>query len=272
MRITSFKNFRRLPESIALVCVLGLGVMSAVPASAGDGASSYHSEGSDSSGQQRFISFSGFDISKDAYSYYGGTLVALNGDFSRDGFVFRALGVSSDYEYSSGFPIGEVDADERLFDVMIGYQRTLGVVTATAYVGFEYRDIDLSPSDPGSETQGSESGFKVALDAETSDEIPLFLSFSGSYSTAFDSSYAMLRVGYNMKWLVVGAEGSYSEIDSDDSKRLGGFVTHRFNIKPSMPAQVTVNAGYQFVDDESGEFTSGGGEGYYGGLSFSFSF
>lgn len=225
---------------------------------------------------QRVVSFSGVDVSNDAHSFYGGTLVSLNGDFSRDGFVFRLVGISGDYEYDEAtVPGGTVDADDRTFDVMIGYQRTMGVFTATAYVGFEYRDIDLSPADPGNDIQGSEGGFKVALDAETSYEIPFFLSFSGAYSTAFDAYYALIRTGYNGKRFVVGPEGLFGEIDGEEYQRVGGFVTFRFNLTPNMPAELTLNAGHQFVDDDNGGVgfaSSSGGEGAYGGASFSFSF
>lgn len=265
---SNFALVARVPVVAAAVLALSMSHLAA-PAMAEDGAES-------SSSSQRVISFSGFDVSKDAHSFYSGALVALNGDFGRDGLVFRAIGVASDYEYDEAtVPGGSVDADDRTYDVMIGYQATLGVFTATAYVGYEYRDIDLSPADPGNETQGSESGFKVALDAETSDEIPLFLSFSGAYSTAFDAYYALLRTGYNAKRFVVGPEGLVGEIDGSEYQRLGGFVTYRFNLTPSMPAEITLNAGHQFVDDEDGGdgfVTPTGGEGAYGGVSMSFSF
>lgn len=225
---------------------------------------------------QRVVSFSGFDVSEDAHSFYSGTLIALNGDFSRDGLIFRAIGVSSDYEYREvSVPGGKVDGDDRAIDVMLGYQKTIGVITATAYVGFEYRDIELSPADPANDIQGDEAGFKVALDAQTSDEIPLFLSFSGAYSTAFDSYYALGRLGYNMTRVVVGAEGLLGGIDGEEYQRLGGFITYRFNLTPQMPAELTANVGHQFIDDEGdpdGFNVTTGGEGTYGGVSFSFAF
>jgi hypothetical protein len=258
----------RVPLASAAMLALSMSYLAA-PAMAENAAES-------SSSSKRVISFSGFDVSEDAHSFYSGALIALNGDFSRDGLVFRALGVVGNYQYDEAtVPGGSVDADDGAYDVMIGYQATLGVFTATAYIGYEYRDIDLSPADPGNETQGSESGFKVAMDAQTSDEIPLFVSFSGAYSTAFDAYYAMLRTGYNAKRFVIGPEGLVGEIDGSEYQRLGGFVTYRFNLTPAMPAEITLNAGHQFVDDEDGGdgfVTSLGGEGAYGGVSMSFSF
>lgn len=264
-----------------LVAVAGAAGLATVgfqgTASADEYNSSAHLWRNGSSGAQRVVSFSGFDVSKDAHSFYSGSLVALNGDFSRDGLIFRAIGISSDYEYNEiTVPGGRVDADDRTIDVMIGYQRSFGSFTATGYIGFEYRDIDLSPADPFNEIQGSEAGFKVALDAQTHDDIPLFLSFSGAYSTAFDAYYALGRIGYNMKRFVLGAEGLLGGIEDEEYQRVGGFATFRFNLTPTMPAELTLNAGHQFVDDDNGNAngfsTTTGGEGAYGGVSFSFSF
>lgn len=222
-------------------------------------------------GGQRVDSYSGVDFAEDSFSFYSGVIIALNGSFDRDGFLLRLDGSRGEYDYQSEDVIGgKVDAEDDIFDVMVGYQKTIGVVTATGYVGYQHRDIDLSPNDPGNEIQGEESGFIVAFDAETSDEIPHFIGFSTSYSTAFDAFDAMLRVGYNMKRMVVGVEGSYSSEESDESERLGGFATFRFDLSPSMPAELTLSAGHQFVD-EGGNSTSGG-EGAYGSVGFSIAF
>ena len=226
-------------------------------------------QGAEDNGGQTVISYSGVDVAKDSFSIYSGGMVALSGTFDRDGFVLRADVTRGEYDYLSD-TLGNIDADERIYDVMIGYQRTIGVVTATGFIGFEHRDIDLSPNDPDNAIQGDESGFKAALDAETGDEIPLFLALSTSYSTAFDAFDAMLQVGYNMRRMVIGVEGSYSSLEGDESERLGGFATFRFNLTPTTPAELTVSAGHQFVA-EDGNNTSGG-EGTYGSVGISFSF
>jgi hypothetical protein len=231
-------------------------------------------EGHDS-GVQRAISFSGFDFAKDSSSYYSGGILALNKDLSRDGFVLRLMTSSGDFEYEQlAVPGGNVDGDEVSVDAMIGYQATIGLITATAYAGYEYRDIELSPNDPENTIRGTESGFKIAFEAETSDEIPLFAAVDADYSTAFEAWNAMLRLGYNMGRLVLGAEGSVSGVENEESQRLGGFITYRFNLTPSMPAELTADVGHQFVDNEdAGEGnTTSGGEGTYAGAGLSFSF
>lgn len=225
--------------------------------------------------QQSVITTSGADWAKDEQSYYVGILVALNGDFSRDGFIFRLNGNLGGYDYDTDSVAGgRVDVDERSFDVMLGYQKTVGDITGTGYIGFDYQDYDLSPNDPENQVRGTKTGFKVAVEIATGDETPVFVSVDSSYSTAFDSFLADLRVGYNMKWLIVGAEGAYYNVESDDTERLGGFATFRFNFSPTTPAELTLNAGHQFVGESgnAGGGNTSGGEGAYGGTSLSFSF
>jgi len=230
---------------------------------------------SGNSDRQRVVLFSGADWAQDARSFYSGALVALNGDFSRDGFVFRTLGVIGDYRYANSDVLGgTVDGNEYLFDIMVGYQRTGRNMTGTVYIGFDYQQQDLSPDDPDNDIRGTETGFKVAADLETHD-IPLFVGLYADYSTAFNTYNALLRVGYDMKRVVFGPEGAFNRIESDDTARLGGFATFRFQLTPTTPTELTLYGGHQFVEDDgvSGGATSpAGGEGAYGGLSMSLSF
>lgn len=220
----------------------------------------------------RFVTFSGADWAKDSNSYYTGGIVSLSGNLNEDGFVARFLGIYGDYDYdTTSVPGGSVDGDVLGGDIMIGYQFTRRSITTTIYVGVDYLDYDLSPDDVTNEIRGDEVGFKVAMDFETSWELPFIVSGSGSYSTAFDTYYALLRIGYNTRRFAIGPEGMVAGDESDDIQRLGGFATFRFDLSPSNSGQVTINAGHQFADD-GGTFNSSGGEGAYGGISFSLSY
>lgn len=212
----------------------------------------------------KVVSFSGVDVAKDSVSFFSGSVFALNGDFERDGLVFRTMGLWGNYDYGSGVPGVEIDVEDRSLDAMLGYQRVFENFTAIGYAGYDVRDIDLDPDDPTNTVRGTKSGFKVAADIETDSELDLFAGFTGSYSTAFDTYYAELRLGYNMKKFVVGAEGVLLGDDEDESKRLGGFATFRFDITPHTLGELTVNGGYQFVDEDGGASRSGGEGGYVG--------
>lgn len=219
----------------------------------------------------RAVIFSGADWAQDSMSFYSGGIVSLQGNLDRDGFVARYLAIYGDFDSESGVVPGlAIDGDVVGADVLLGYQFTRGVITTTIYGGLDYKDYDLSPDDPTSETRGDEFGFKVALDFSTSYDLPYYVSGSGSYSTAFDSYYALLRVGYNSQRFAFGPEGLVGGDISGDIQRLGGFVTLRSELTPYNSGELTANAGYQFADD--GGATSAGGEGAYGGVSFSLSF
>lgn len=224
---------------------------------------------------QSVILFSGADGAQDARSFYSGALVALNGDFSRDGFVFRLFGLVGDYEYAN-FDVqgGRVSADEYLFDIMIGYQSTIQNITVSGFVGFEYQKQDLSPDDPENKLRGTKTGFKVAGDLETHD-IPLFVGLYSDYSTAFNTFNALLRVGYDMKSVVLGPEGAFYRVESDDTWRAGGFAKFRFHLSPTTPTELTLYGGHQFVKDDEGTggaTSPAGGEGAYGGINMAISF
>lgn len=224
---------------------------------------------------QSVIITGGSDWAKDSETYYAGILVALNRDFSRDGLIFRTYGNIGQYDYDTdSVASGNVNVDYRAFDVMLGYQKSVGDITGTLYLGVDHQEHDDKPNDFESDLRGIETGFKIAGDIATGDETPLFVGADASYSTAFDTFESQLRVGYNMKWLVLGVEGAYYNVVSDDTERLGGFATFKFHASPNVPVELTLNGGHQFVSEsDDGEGNSfSGGEGTYGGTNLSFSF
>ncbi len=192
-------------------------------------------------------------MAKDIWAWYGGTLFALNGDFTRNGLVARAFGYYADFDYRADST--EFDGKDRALDVMLGYLYYMGHVSATGYVGMEVRDVNIEPDDATNKVRGTETGFKVALEVETDDETPWYVAADGSYSTAFNSWYGMLRTGYNMQNAIYSHRaifGPEAEIYGDEGEvtwRLGGFVTVPFNLTPSMPSEISFAVGHQFVED-----------------------
>lgn len=211
----------------------------------------------------KVITYNGFDVAKDIWTFYGGSLFALNGDFDRNGFVARAFGYYSDYTFSDTST--EFDGKDRALDVMLGYMHYFGNVSATGYIGMEVRDIDNDPADPTSDLEGTQTGFKVAAEIETGYESPWYFDTEGSYSTAFNSYYGLLRTGYNMKRAIFGPEGEIYSDEGEVTWRLGGFVTVPFNLTPTMPSEVSFSAGHQFVEDNDDETADGSATGVRGG-------
>lgn len=231
---------------------------------------------SDSGKQAVIVSTSG-ELSPKAHSGNLEAMVAVNGNLSRDGFIIKLSTTIGKYDYlNTSVPGNSVDVQERQFDALIGYQWGLGLLTVAAYVGFDAQDYDHSPKDPDDPVRGHKNGFMAATDIETNYEVPYYVQSSIAYSTAFDYFTSDLRVGYNMKWLVVGVEGAYYTIESSDTERLGGFALFRFYPAPQVPAELTFDAGYQFVEGDEGsggaQASTSGGEGAYGGAALSVAF
>jgi Cellulose biosynthesis protein BcsS len=218
---------------------------------------------------QSLVLFSGFDVAKDSTYLFQGAVLALNRDLAKDGFMLRAYVGHADYEYDSGNV--RISGSDWQYDAMIGYKIGRGAMWAAAYIGIDYQDHKLTPKDPTNPVSGSEVGFKVALDAATlRTEGPLYASLSGNYSTAFDSYWARGRVGMNHGHMTFGPEVVALGNSGFDATRVGGFFTFDVKITPTLPLELTISAGHQFVSGDSNGGSLGGssgGEGAYVGVS-----
>lgn len=218
----------------------------------------------------KVVTINGIDISKDAWAYYNYSAFALNGDFARDGLLFRSLGLWSEYSYSDGgTPSTEYDVEDRSLDLMIGYQKHFDRFTAAVYLGYEIRDVEVNPNDLTKDVRGTVNGFKIAAEIETEYGAAFYGAADGSYSTVFDTYTGEVRLGVNTGRFIIGPEASIYSDEEDRLTRVGGFVKIPFAISPTKAAEVTVNGGYQFADDDSSTSAS---EGAYGGLAFKLAF
>ena len=219
-------------------------------------------------------SFSGVDVSPDAYYAYHGAIAALNRDLSKDGVVVRVFAGYGRYEYEeSSVPGGNVDGDLKQFDAMLGYKVSMAGFFATVYAGVDYQDHRLRPADPTNRVSGSETGFKIAGDLESDREkVGPYLGLDGNYSTAFDSYWARARVGYSTGRVVFGPEGVLLGSEGYDGYRIGGFVSFATKLNPWVPLELTLSAGHQHINDDDIGGGSSGGSGMYGSVNFSFVF
>ena len=134
----------------------------------------------------------------------------------------------------------------------------------------EVRDVDVKTNSTGQRFKETETGFKVALEIESGEQDPLYFSFDTSYSTAFDTYFGQLRVGYNRNGTKFGPEGEIWSEDGDVTSRLGAFVSFPITLLPSTFTEVSLAGGYQWVEDDdaaagASNALSGirGGEGAY---------
>lgn len=230
------------------------------------------------------IFFSGGEVAKNSWEGYYGTIWALNRDLSKEGVLFRSQGSYGRYDYRENCPAGgcgptpllEHDGKSWQGDVMVGYQWVRDRLEIALYAGVDFQNHKISPLDQFNPVSGNETGFKVAGDIETKTrELNLqhYFLLEGAYSTAFDTYYAIGRLGINRGGTIFGIEGWLLGDETGKAQRVGGFVNFERTLRPDLLAELTLSAGYQFVDDDGklcGSFF--GSEGGYAAMNLSFKF
>jgi hypothetical protein len=87
------------------------------------------------------------------------------------------------------------NGDVVLAPVLGGYLWRRGDWTLEAYAGAAYEDHDISPLDPANAVSGDEAGFLGQLAVWRNLGPSGFVSFDASYSSAFDSHFALAKLG-----------------------------------------------------------------------------
>lgn len=225
--------------------------------------------------------FTGGEVARDSREGYLGAVWARNHDLSKEGMLFRVMATVGSYEYKENCSItGCVtpqDFDGRFWqgDVMIGYQWVRERFDMAIYAGVDFATHNISPFHADNPVRGHETGFKVALDLEAHRNIGQqhYYSLEGAYSTAFDTYFLLGRLGLNRNGHIFGVEGWLLGDETGDAQRLGGFYSRDIQLRHDLLAELTVSAGYQFVDDADRICTSFfGSEGAYATLNVSFFF
>ena len=208
----------------------------------------------------------GAEAGQDATTLYAGVVHALNGDLDSDGILARISGAFGDYSYNTvAVAGGVVDIEAKSADIMIGYQVVQPTHVAAIYVGADYRDNELTPSDPNNSTEGGEAGFKVQAEASTRGDGPGMASILASYSTAYETYFVKGRLGVRNDGLAFGPELAVLGDEEFDGYKAGVFLSGLQLGDIGM----TLYGGY-----ESSEGKDGGREqnGAYGGVSFGIRF
>src|SRR5262249_37766703 len=109
--------------------------------------------------------YTGVEAVKDAWFFYGGAEVALNGDMSRRGFLIQGLGGIGNYKYlNSAVPGGTVHGDITEASGFLGYQFFAGNAQFKTFVGVDWQDNSLHPPDPANPVSGSHAGVVITAD------------------------------------------------------------------------------------------------------------
>jgi hypothetical protein len=215
-----------------------------------------------------YVLFSGGEVAKNSWEGYDGGIFALNRNITTNGVLVRAMGSYGKYDYDGG-GLGTVDGKMLQGDLMLGYQWVTPDRHFALYAGVDSIHHDLDPNDPLNPVRGSDTGFKLAMELESNRSLPFYYALEGSYSTAFDTYYLLGRLGANRNGLIFGPEAWALGDETGDATRLGAFLSFNTNLIRDHYSEVTVSAGYQWVDNDlvnCGTFF--GSEGAYATLNF----
>jgi opacity protein-like surface antigen len=155
---------------------------------------------------------------------YMGVLYAPNG-MEQSGLRLSAFGLTGRYRYQ-----GDTEAFRGKFvsaDALVGWSNVFNNGALTLAVGVNYQDHSVMPFDPSNSVQGSKTGFKVQGDLWVNPTPKTLVFLLGSYSTAFDTYYAIGRFGYDVAGTgaFVGPEVGGQGNDRTDQFRLGAHVS-----------------------------------------------
>ncbi len=207
-------------------------------------------------GAKRLVTISGMELTENAWTSYTQVIYAPDGNLASPGLLLRGFFLNGKYDYDAAVPSGEIDVDLLQGDLMIGYGGIFNQLWLAAYVGVDYQDHDLDFADPTNSVNGDETGFKVVGEALTIGRSDIFASVYGSYSTAFDSYYARLRIAPVLleRSFLIGLELTALGDDEWDAKRVGSFLKMPLDLGLGpliRGGELTVSGGYQFADDDS---------------------
>ena len=150
--------------------------------------------------------WAGADVSANVWLVYSGVTVAPWSGMHDDGVRLRAAGGYGEYTYSDRVPAAdpafsrtaEFHARTYFADVLVGYLKRFGELTAKAFVGASIISHDISPFDEETIAIGEEIGFKGALELWLNMGERGWGSLDLSWSTAHEARAARVRAGYRV--------------------------------------------------------------------------
>jgi Cellulose biosynthesis protein BcsS len=239
-------------------------------------------EPDDAGATESFTIFSEIDVTDGAYFVGTELYAALNGDWSKPGFLLHAYIGSGQYDYlNSAVRGGRVDAVPISADLLVGYQGSIGDDAAywNVMIGVGIEDNELDPGDPSNPVRGSEVGFKVAGELEADDERKFYYHLEADYTTAYDTYWSRARVGYRFGRVILGPEGTFFGDETYNSQRIGGYLRVPLRMFWNFEPVAIVAGGYECVQEEDAGPSGtgfggigGSGDGGYGTASLQFDF
>ncbi|WP_170144428.1 cellulose biosynthesis protein BcsS [Dichotomicrobium thermohalophilum] len=174
--------------------------------------------------------FAGVDVTDSALFSYGGFTLAPGGR-DHDGWRFRLYAGVGHYTYRSSVEsvAGLIEFDRRAdvlqAEALVGWQASVGAMTAKLFAGVAYEEQVIAPADPENPIAGEHVGAKAAVETWFDLAPWAWLSADASYATTLDAYSGAVKLGLNPHAAIsFGPEGSVFGNREFDAHRLGAFA------------------------------------------------
>jgi Cellulose biosynthesis protein BcsS len=234
-------------------------------------------EDEDNDQTQAFTSYTEADATAGAYFLSSELYAVLNGDNSRSGPLLHIYFGGGQYDYDSEFLKRNVDVVALEGDALLGYQWvTKNDATLIILLGLGIEDNELDINDRSNPIRGFAAGFKIDVEFEADDEKPFYYNIEGNYTTAFQTYWSRVRLGYPLGHLMhLGPEAEFFGDQTFNSQRIGGFLRFPIRFSPRLQPIAVLAAGYAF-EESVGSSNFGGiggtGDSPFGTASLEFDF
>jgi hypothetical protein len=199
--------------------------------------------------------FGGFAADESGWFADAGLVAAFNRNLSLPGWLVRVRGGGGHYEYNREPGVTQ-GVSYQVGEVMLGYQWFLGASRVSLYAGGNVEHHDNN--DPLAVVAGTEWGFKAQGEIFTNFGPNLYGFVLATYSTAFDSYFALGKLGYRVTPVIsFGPEVAALGNERFDYVRAGPFVA--FDVTPS--TQIILSGGYSWDENSDALNDHSGGYG-----------
>jgi hypothetical protein len=142
--------------------------------------------------------FTGGDLWRDGYSFYGGLLWSP-ASLDDEGFTLKLFSAAGIYHYRSG-GLGGIQVTGRQLSSVIApsWRFKRYGFTVTAFAGLDAEDYRLFPNDPGSRLRGAKLGIRGGFDLWYQPTPATMLAADASISSIGDSYSARLAYGWHV--------------------------------------------------------------------------
>ncbi len=182
--------------------------------------------------------WAGADVSENVWLVYSGVTLAPWSGIYDDGWRFRAAGGYGAYQYHSTVWDASLedtrrqrfDARTYYADILVGYLKRFGPLTAKGFVGASVISHDIEPLDEQAVAFGDEVGVKGVLELWLNIGEQGWGSLDLSWASAHETRAARTRLGYRISPAVsLGVEGAIN-IDAQADCRVTGSRASRCNL------------------------------------------